>query len=211
MRHLLPRIYAIVNYTKGSQDTSHALLVKYLEAEISLIQIRAKGLDKSEIDIVCRRAIEIRNNINSMARIIINDFVDVCKRTNADGVHLGQGDGETLKARKILGRNSIIGLSTHSLDQLKQAKEIEHALSYVALGPIFESTTKKGHADAVGLGTLKQAANSCSLPLVAIGGINEENAEKVLTSGANSIALIAELEKAAQADTLDSFVEKFSS
>lgn len=198
MEFQLPKIYAIVNYNKNSGDSSKNLLEKYLSAGITLIQLRAKDISKDEIKTLTLSALKTRDSINKSAKIIINDFLDICKSTNADGVHLGQGDGDPVEARELLGDSAIIGISTHSLEQINATKKISNSLSYLALGPIFESTTKKGHAAVVGTKTLEKACIASPLPLVAIGGINKENAKKVFSAGASSIALIAELKKAAE-------------
>lgn len=203
---ILPKIYGIINY---NDENSHLLLKQFIDSGIKLIQIRSKNISEEKIEKLCKKALEIRDATNKDVKIIINDYVSICKKLNADGVHLGQGDGDITAAREQLGPKAIIGLSNHTLEQLNKAKEISKALSYLALGPIFQSETKQGHAELVGTKNLKEATKLHSLPIVAIGGINKENIDSVFSAGASSVALISELKKAAQSGSLDDFVSSF--
>ena len=124
----------------------------------------------------------------------MNDYVELAKF--ADGVHLGQEDMPVLKARKILGDSKIIGLSTHNLEQIKEASQESLSygrLDYLAIGPVFESRTKSGHEKVLGLDTLSKASKLASIPLVAIGGINTENVADVYATGIKSVAVISDI------------------
>jgi thiamine-phosphate pyrophosphorylase len=118
--------------------------------------------------------------------------VDIALALHADGVHLGQDDLSPLAARSLLGQESIIGFSTHNLEQARAASRLP--VDYIAIGPIF-ATSSKDNADPVvgleGLARVREAVGQ--LPLVAIGGINDLNARDVLKAGADSVAVIGAL------------------
>lgn len=193
-------VYPIVNFTDSRNQIDY--IEKLLLAGAEIIQVRAKNLDQSLLMQFTIQALELKNKINANAKIIINDNVAVALL--ADGVHLGQEDQAVKNAREILGKEKIIGFSTHNLEQVKNAP-LEF-LDYVALGPIFNSKTKSGHAPEVGLEILKQAKKLITLPLVAIGGIGIENAKSVYLSGADCIAGIADF---AESKDLTKLIEQY--
>ncbi|MFQ6105563.1 MAG: thiamine phosphate synthase [Candidatus Hydrothermarchaeaceae archaeon] len=119
--------------------------------------------------------------------LIINDWVDIAKEVNADGVHLGQGDMSISNARKILGKDKIIGKSTHTLEQAIEAEK--EGADYIGVGPIFATKTKP--CAPVGLELIKKVKNKVRIPFVAIGGINEENIDEVIRAGAKSVAVVS--------------------
>lgn len=184
----LPFLYPIVNFTAGQEPLPY--IQALLEAGAEIVQLRGKSISQTEFLEIAKAAVALKNAQYPRAKIIINDSVEIAKE--ADGVHLGQEDTAPQMAREILGKNAFIGLSTHNIEQIKNAP-IEH-LSYLALGPIFDSKTKSGHAPEVGLGTLEMAKTLTTLPLVAIGGIQLSNAAKVYKAGADCIANISDFE-----------------
>jgi len=125
-------------------------------------------------------------------KVIVNDRVDIALAAGADGVHLGQDDLPAPEARKILGPDSIIGVSTHSIDQFRSALELP--VDYIAIGPIFATRTKKDHDPVIGTELVKVARSiGGQVPIVAIGGINLSTAASVLEAGANSVAVISDI------------------
>lgn len=125
-------------------------------------------------------------------RIIINDRVDIALAAGADGVHIGQDDLPAEHARKVLGNDAMIGLSTHSPEQARTAVRLP--VDYIAIGPIFETSTKGETDKAVGLAGLRSVREAVGpFPLVAIGGIDRTNARSVLEAGADSVAVISDL------------------
>jgi thiamine-phosphate pyrophosphorylase len=155
-----------------------------------LIQLRDKGASPSEFYHQAAAALRIAHTHS--AKLIINDRVDVALVLKADGVHLGQSDLPVEVARSLLGKNAIIGVSTHNITQAMLAAKM--APDYIAFGPIFDTLTKHNPDPVVGLAKLRDVrANTGSLPLVAIGGINSLNAASVLGAGADAVAMIAEL------------------
>ncbi len=150
------------------------------------IQLRDKsGSDKK----LYNEAKKIRSLIPQNILFIINDKVDIAAASDADGVHLGKNDLSIAKARKIIGEDKIIGISC---DNVKEAIKAEKdGTDYVALGPIFPTTTKKDLPAILGIKVIKKAKKKISIPIVAIGGINENNMKEVLKAGADSVALIS--------------------
>ena len=109
---------------------------------------------------------------------------------NADGVHLGQDDLSPEAARELLGNDAIIGYSTHNIEQASIAKHLP--IDYIAIGPIFDTSTKKNPDKVVGLEEVKQVSKELGdFPLVAIGGVGFDNFQQVLDAGADSVAIIS--------------------
>ncbi|MCM8819179.1 MAG: thiamine phosphate synthase [Candidatus Omnitrophica bacterium] len=123
---------------------------------------------------------------------IINDRIDIALAVDADGVHIGQDDLPINIARKILGKNKIIGVSTHSQKEAIIAKD--DGADYISVGPIFKTSTKP-NLDPVGIDLLKKIKKKIDIPIVAIGGINLENAKKVLSCGVESVCAISSIFK----------------
>jgi thiamine-phosphate pyrophosphorylase len=119
---------------------------------------------------------------------IINDRSDIALLSGADGVHVGQGDLPAVEVRKIVGRDKIVGVSTHNLEQAKAA--VRDGADYLGVGPFFKSATKPRDFVA-GPGYAKEAAEAVRLPLVAIAGINQENVDEVMATGIKAIAVTA--------------------
>ena len=146
------------------------------------------------------------------ARVIVNDRADIARLADADGVHVGQDDLQPAQVRALVGADAIVGLSTHTLAQLDRA--ILEPVSYVAIGPVYTTTTKATGYEAIGLATVLEAgrrACSAGVPLVAIGGITLDNAAPVLASGAASVAVIGDLLSTGDPEArVRAFVERLS-
>jgi thiamine-phosphate pyrophosphorylase len=124
--------------------------------------------------------------------LIINDRVDIALATGATGVHLGQDDLPPEAARRLLGEDAVIGYSTHSVAQALEAARMP--IDYLAIGPVFTTSTKENPDPVVGLEGLRSVKAAIgSLPLVAIGGIKPANTAEVLAAGADSVAMISGL------------------
>jgi thiamine-phosphate pyrophosphorylase len=128
------------------------------------------------------------------ALVIINDRADIARLAAAAGVHVGQDDLSPAAVRTLVGRDAIVGLSTHTAPQVTAA--CDAPVSYVAIGPVFTTGTKMTGYEAIGLGRVREASTETQrrgLPLVAIGGITLENGAAVLRAGAASVAVISDL------------------
>jgi len=163
-----------------------------LEGGAKLLQIRSKGAPSGQfLDLAAAIVARARG---ADARVVVNDRADIARMARADGVHVGQGDLSPEAVRAIVGRDAIIGLSTHTAEQLDLA--VGRPLSYIAVGPVFGTATKATGYDAIGLGLVRYAARRAgvaALPVVAIGGITLERARPVLEAGAQSLAVVTDL------------------
>jgi thiamine-phosphate pyrophosphorylase len=156
----------------------------------TIMQLREKNAPAGEFYLAAVEAVSFAHAHG--ARIIINDRVDIALASNADGVHLGQDDLPPKKARELLGSSAIIGFSTHSVEQARQALTLP--IDYFAIGPIFDTSTKENPDPIVGLDGLTRIRELApNLPIVAIGGIDRKNARSVLSAGADSVALISDV------------------
>lgn len=150
-----------------------------------VIQLRDKNASDEEL--LCQAGDLLQVTRALGVPLIINDRVRVAKESGAEGVHLGQLDGSLSQARELLGNHAIFGRSTHSPEQGLSAQK--EGFDYLGVGPVFSTPTKPDRA-SVGLEYVRYAANQFTIPFVAIGGINEENALQVLKSGARAIAVV---------------------
>jgi thiamine-phosphate pyrophosphorylase len=148
------------------------------------LQLREKELDGGELLIRARQLTELCQRHGVIC--IINDRVDVALASGADGVHVGQGDLPAADVRRMVGRAMIIGVSTHNLQQAKQA--VRDGADYVGVGPVFPSQTKPRDF-LPGLDYARQAAAEIKIPAVAIAGITHENVDQVLQTGLRRIAV----------------------
>lgn len=184
----LPKIYPITDTLISG--LSHAEQVEIMGvAGASLIQLREKRSSPIEF---YREAIDAMSVARRLGiQIIINDRVDIAIAVKADGVHLGQDDLPPDRARRLLGKDRIIGFSTHVL---KQALAADSAvIDYLAIGPVFQTSTKENPDAVVGLEIVAEVHRQVSMPLVAIGGITLETARAVIEAGADSVAVISDL------------------
>lgn len=120
--------------------------------------------------------------------LIIDDHLDIALICRADGVHVGQADLPVNEVRKLMGKNVIIGLSVGSQEEMQTVTE---DVDYLGIGPVFATTTKKDAGKAIGLQELKALKKQTSLPVVAIGGINESNAKETMLTGVDGIAVVS--------------------
>ncbi len=162
---------------------------KMLESGIKVIQYREK--EKCGMDMY-RQCVKIREmTADAGAVLIIDDFTDLALAVGADGVHIGQEDMPIEAVRSIVPEDFIIGLSTHSPRQAKDA--IQRGADYIGVGPVFETHTKKNVCDPVGLEYLDYVVKNTDIPFVAIGGIKEHNIAEVYAHGAKCVCLVTEI------------------
>lgn len=192
---LLPRLYAIVDaeQTGSVFDTASNLL----SAGVRLIQYRDKRANSRNVFMAASKLAEIIHRASGV--FIVNDRFDIALAAGADGVHLGQEDLPAQAARANLPGGKLIGVSTHSVEQIIKA-DLE-PMDYIAFGPIFPTASKRGADPVVGLAGLAEARRATRKPLVAIGGITADNARAVIEAGADSVAVIRDL--AGAPDTAD--------
>ena len=132
------------------------------------------------------------------AWLIINDRCDLALAVQADGVHLGQEDLPMADARQLLGSEKVIGLSTHTTEQVREAVILKP--DYIGFGPIFSTSTKADHDPVVGLDGLQDARALTTLPMFAIGGITADSVGDIMAAGADGVAVISAILKAPDLD-----------
>lgn len=156
------------------------------------IQLREKELEGGEYLARAKKFVQLCRDNNVIS--IINDRLDIAMLADADGVHLGQTDLPAAEARKILGNDKLIGVSTHCLDHAQKA--LLDGADYIGVGPVFPSTTKPRDI-LPGLDYAKAAAAQISIPSVAIAGITLVNLDQVLQSGVGAVAIASAITNAA--------------
>ena len=191
---MLPRLYAILDVTVAARHglAPDALCDIWLHAGVRLIQLRAKSMPSGEL-LAASEALAARCR-TAGAIFIVNDRVDIAQWSGASGVHLGQDDLAAADARVLLPAPAIIGVSTHSDEQLRAA--LGTPADYIAMGPVFDTRSKEQPDPVVGLEGIRRASAEARVrhrPLVAIGGITLERAADVLAAGADSVAVISDL------------------
>lgn len=166
-----------------------------LAAGVDVVQLRLK--DAADDDAILREAAVVRAACTEAgALFVLNDRPDLVAAAGADGVHVGQDDVPVAQARVLVGPDRIVGLSTHSPEQLAAAAGADGGVDYVGVGPVHATPTKPGRA-AVGLDLVRHAAAHAALPWFAIGGIDVANAGAVRAAGATRIAVVRAITEAA--------------
>lgn len=184
----LPKLYAITDRDLANSPTV-AIVGQMLAGGARLIQLRDKEGTAKDLFDAAREILPMTRAAGG--RLIINDRVDVALTAEADGVHLGQEDLTVEEAREILGPGKIIGISTHNRVQFEAA--LATTADYIAVGPIFATTSKENPDPVVGLELLREVRGLTDRPIVAIGGIDLDRATQVVEAGADSVAVISAL------------------
>jgi len=164
----------------------------FLSGGVRLLQIRAKALSSGAFLDLASAVVEAARS--GGAAVIVNDRADIARLASAHGVHVRQDDLSPRDVRAVAGPDVIVGLSTHTTEQMRAA--VAEPVDYAAIGPVFATTTKATTYDAIGLDGVRAAAataRSAEKPLVAIGGITLETAPGVIAAGASSVAIIGDL------------------
>ncbi|MGC8976608.1 MAG: thiamine phosphate synthase [Candidatus Ratteibacteria bacterium] len=183
----IPSLYVILNLNNKEKDEFLIFAERVIEGKPDIIQLRYKG---ENVKFFLEIAKELKKIIPDEIIYIINDRIDIAILCESDGVHIGKEDFDIDDARKIL-QNKIIGFSISGKEGIKYIKGKD--IDYIAIGSIFKSPTKP-EKEVVGLGILKKIKRSISIPLIGIGGINIDNAKKVIENGADGIAVISAVE-----------------
>ncbi|HIE44058.1 MAG TPA: thiamine phosphate synthase [Candidatus Omnitrophica bacterium] len=184
------------------------IAIEAVKGGADTIQLRDK---KNSTRKILQEAHQMRRIIpEDKVLFIINDRADITVACDGDGVHLGKDDLPVQQVREIIGESKLIGVSCDNVEEAEKAEEA--GADYISLGPIFYTTTKEGLPPPVGTEIITEAKKRISIPLVAIGGIDEDNMEDVLKAGADSIALIsAALKRTDIAKSVKSLKENFLS
>jgi len=191
MRLVLPRLYVILDAALLTIPESECAR-QLVDAGVRLLQYRNKAASSRELlESATRLSAEL---MPRGATFIVNDRVDVTALAGASGVHVGQEDLSVEEARVVVGRNLLVGVSTHNRAQFEQAAA--SSADYVAVGPIFSTSTKSNPDPVVGTELIRQVRALTDKPIVAIGGITLERAAEVVRAGADSVAVISDILRA---------------
>ncbi len=187
--HFPSPLYAILDPTQVRGRSLNSVLQGLLKGGAALTQLRATEMNSQEF---YQSALEARRlTRQNDCLFIVNDRADIALASQADGVHLGQGDLPLAVARKLMGKDKIIGISTHDLPQAEEAEQ--GGADYIGFGPIFGTTTKNTGYSPRGLTMLREIRKKVKIPIVAIGGITEDNVGQVWEAGADAAAMISAL------------------
>lgn len=178
------RLYVIIDKQIAANRPILNIARQIKHSGAGIIQLRDKISKKENI---LREGFILRKLLlNSKTLFLINDYLDIAKIVECDGVHLGQDDLSIELARKILGKEKIIGVSCHSLKQAVQAQK--SGADYISIGPVFPTPLKPEYKP-VGLQLIKRIKAKIKIPFFAIGHINEPNIDRVVSSGAKRVAI----------------------
>ena len=190
------RLYFVCGATPNGQDPE-PLLRAALDGGVDIVQLREKEAGTRVIE---RAADTFRRICDTYGvPFILNDDPELAMSVRADGVHIGQEDMTVAEAREIIGPNHLLGLSTHSEEQIAAAHQTVRdgvPIDHISVGPITETPTKPGRP-AVGLELIRHAATTATLPFFAIGGIDPDNAVDVLEAGARRLCVVRAIRDAA--------------
>ena len=181
---LKARLYVLITaFIAGRPAEEVARLA--IEGGADIIQLREKDLSDREYLELARRVCKLAHDAQRL--FIVNDRVAIAQLVRADGLHLGQDDLPPLAARKIVGRDMIIGVSTHNIHQARQA--VADGADYIGVGPIFPTPTR-GYQTGVGAAYIQEViAEGIAIPFFAIGAITLENLDEVVSAGASRVAV----------------------
>jgi thiamine-phosphate pyrophosphorylase len=195
MNLVFPPLYAIIDAALLKKTSELSFVEMMAESGVELLQYRNKRASSREL---FEASQSISATLSRLAkpgiykpRFIVNDRADIALLASAQGVHVGQQDLNVEEARAIVGPDVLVGVSTHSLEQLDAADKT--SADYIAFGPIFPTSSKENPDPVVGLDLLREARRHTRKPIVAIGGITLERAAEVFRAGANSLAVARDL------------------
>lgn len=179
-------LYAVTDRTWLNGDTLYNQVEKALKGGATFIQLREKNLSNTEFLEEAKEIKQLCAKYN--APFVINDNVEIAKEIDADGVHVGQDDMEALDVRAVLGKDKIIGVSAHSVEEALLAQE--HGADYLGVGAVFHTGTKSDATD-LSRETLKAICDAVDIPVIAIGGISADNVLELSGNGLCGIAVIS--------------------
>jgi thiamine-phosphate pyrophosphorylase len=185
----LPRLYPILDASCFPEAAGlFAAAEELASAGVTLIQYRNKQGNARQM---LEDARELKRLVGSRVKLIMNDRADLALAAGFDGVHLGQDDLSPAAARRLIGPDRLLGVSTHNQEQIAEADKAD--ADYLAIGPVFATTSKAKPDPVVGLDGVRRARELTRKTLVAIGGITRNNARSVIEAGADSVAVISDL------------------
>lgn len=183
------RLYAITDERFHPGRELLSVMEEALQGGADVIQLRDKTSSKREI---YEKSVVLRELTRKYgALFIVNDYIDIALASDADGVHLGQKDLPLAEARKLMGSDKIVGISTHRIEEAREAER--GGADYIGVGPVYSTETKADAVHPVSVKYVQQAAAEIRIPFVAIGGIKLHNVDEVLEAGATRICAVSEI------------------
>jgi thiamine-phosphate pyrophosphorylase len=179
------RLYVILD-TSVVRTPLDDVVRQVIDGGATMIQLRHKGTDTLEF---YRQASIVRSIVHDPVRVIVNDRVDVAMAARADGVHLGTDDMPVDIARRLLGKDAIVGASANTPEEALQAEAL--GADYLGVGTVFPTTSKSNIKSVIGTEGLKNIVMQVHVPVVAIGGITREHIPDVMQTGAAGVAVIS--------------------
>jgi len=184
-----PRLYAILDASLFPRvELMFDAAADLVAGGITLLQYRNKSGNATEM---LEHARELKRRLGNSVKLVMNDRADLALAAGFNGVHVGQEDLSPESARKVIGGSLWLGVSTHNMEQLREADET--SADYIAIGPVFPTSSKANPDPVVGLQGVRDARALTRKPLVAIGGINRVNCRSVIEAGADSVAVISDV------------------
>lgn len=180
------RLYVVTDAGLSRGRSHRAVIEAAIIGGATIVQYREKHASTRQM---IEEALELRDlTRRAGVPLTVNDRVDVALAVDADGVHVGQDDMPVALARRLIG-NKLLGVSVHSLSEALQA--VRDGADYLGVGPIFATTTKPDAGPPIGLDGLRAIRQHVSIPIVAIGGINQANAADLVRAGVDGIAVVS--------------------
>ena len=192
----IPRLYVVTDRQQTAGRSLEEVIASAARGGAGMVQLREKDLSAREL-------LALGNRLQHVLApygipLLINDRLDVAQALDAAGVHLAGHSLPTAQARRVLGPDKLIGVSTHSMEQAQDARD--GGADFIVFGPVFTTPSKVAYGPPQGLQQLAHIVQSVDLPVLAIGGINVTNLPSVLQEGAHGVAMIRAVLEAADPD-----------
>ncbi len=180
-------VYLITDRKKGPRETFFDSIESALRSGIRAIQLREKDLTVKELLDYALKVREMTGRYN--AKFLVNDRVDVAMAVGADGAHVGRQSMSAGAIRKIAGKDFLIGVSAHNMDESMEAQR--DGADFITFGPVYETPSKIKYGKPVGVVALRDVVKKVNIPVFALGGIHEKNIPEVMTAGVTGVAMIS--------------------
>ena len=188
----LLKLYLVTDRSLSCGRPLECIVEEAVKGGVTMVQLREKECSTREFYELGMRLKVVLSAYS--VPLIINDRLDIAMAINADGLHIGQSDLPWLEARRLLGRDKILGLSVETIEQAKASNEMD--IDYIGISPVFATHTKVDTFQPFGIDGVKAVSQICRHPSVAIGGVNIDNARLIMESGASGISVVSAISSA---------------
>jgi len=190
MKNLGFRLYLVTDRRLAGKDLLTAVRAS-LDGGVKAVQLREKDMEGGELFSLAGKLRRLTSGYG--ARLFINGRVDVALAVDADGVHLGQNGFSPADIKKIIGKDKIVGVSTHSVSEAIKAQKL--GAHFITLGPIYQTPSKAKYGEPIGLEPIRKAKKTLKIPVFAVGGIKKEKIQEVIEAGSYGVACISAIIK----------------